>query len=144
RFLVSARMLLSLARIGPHLASLKSRRNPTEPWKRRTLPEPWPRRCIDSQTGHHYVKRLEQALKMHSVDGKGVEWLAIDGNIEEGDEIIGEVDDKKVLDAALIAAAQAVGQIRCLLALEYAINAPWISASLPQGAKQVSAKGRLL
>ena len=33
---------------------------------------------------------------------------AIDGIIKEADEIAGEVGDKKVLDAALIAAAQAV------------------------------------
>ena len=33
---------------------------------------------------------------------------ALDGIIEEADEVIGDVEDKKVLDAALIAAAQAV------------------------------------
>ena len=33
---------------------------------------------------------------------------AIDGIIEEADDVAGEVDDKNVLDAALIAAAQAV------------------------------------
>jgi ferritin-like metal-binding protein YciE len=54
------------------------------------------------------VKRLEQVFKMHGVEAKGVECPAIDGIIEEADEIAGEVDDKKVLDAALIAAAQAV------------------------------------
>ena len=56
----------------------------------------------------NHVKRLEQVFKMHGVEAKGVECPAIDGIIEEADEIIGEVDDKKVLDAALIAAAQAV------------------------------------
>jgi ferritin-like metal-binding protein YciE len=45
---------------------------------------------------------------MHGVEAKGVECPAIDGIIEEADEIAGEVADKKVLDAALIAAAQAV------------------------------------
>ena len=55
-----------------------------------------------------HVKRLEQVFKMHGVEAKGVECPAIDGIIEEADEIAGEVDDKKVLDAALIAAAQAV------------------------------------
>jgi ferritin-like metal-binding protein YciE len=45
---------------------------------------------------------------MHGVEAKGVECPAIDGIIEEADEIAGEVDDTKVLDAALIAAAQAV------------------------------------
>jgi ferritin-like metal-binding protein YciE len=55
-----------------------------------------------------HVKRLEQVFKMHGVEAKGVECPAIYGIIEEADEIAGEVDDKKVLDAALIAAAQAV------------------------------------
>ncbi|MGA6975810.1 MAG: ferritin-like domain-containing protein [Pseudolabrys sp.] len=56
----------------------------------------------------NHVKRLGQVFKMHGVEAKGVECPAIDGIIEEADEIAGEVDDKKVLDAALIAAAQAV------------------------------------
>src|SRR6516165_6862789 len=56
----------------------------------------------------NHVKRLEQVFKMHGVEAKGVECPAIDGIIEEADEIAGEVDDKSVLDAALIAAAQAV------------------------------------
>jgi len=56
----------------------------------------------------NHVKRLEQVFKMHGVEAKGVECPAIDGIIEEADEIAGEVDDTKVLDAALIAAAQAV------------------------------------
>ena len=56
----------------------------------------------------NHVKRVEQVFKMHGVDAKGVDCPAIDGIIEEADEIIGEVDDKSVLDAALIAAAQAV------------------------------------
>jgi ferritin-like metal-binding protein YciE len=54
------------------------------------------------------IKRLEQVFKMHGVDAKGVDCPAIDGILEEADDIAGEVDDKQVLDAALIAAAQAV------------------------------------
>jgi ferritin-like metal-binding protein YciE len=45
---------------------------------------------------------------MHGVEVKGVDCPAIDGIIDEADEVAGEVDDKQVLDAALIAAAQAV------------------------------------
>ena len=45
---------------------------------------------------------------MHGVEAKGVDCPAIDGIIEEASEIAGDVDDKTVLDAALIAAAQAV------------------------------------
>ena len=54
------------------------------------------------------IKRLEQVFKMHGVEAKGVDCPAIDGILEEADDIAGEVDDKQVLDAALIAAAQAV------------------------------------
>jgi ferritin-like metal-binding protein YciE len=45
---------------------------------------------------------------MHGAAAKGVDCPAIDGIIEEADDIVGEVDDKAVLDAALIAAGQAV------------------------------------
>ena len=45
---------------------------------------------------------------MHGIEAKGVDCPAIDGIIEEADEVIGDVEDKAVLDAALIAAAQAV------------------------------------
>ena len=39
---------------------------------------------------------------------KQVDCPAIDGILEEADEVGGEIEDKKVLDAALIASAQAV------------------------------------
>jgi ferritin-like metal-binding protein YciE len=55
-----------------------------------------------------HVKRVEQVFKMHGVDVAGVDCPAIDGIIEEANEVAGEVEDKEVLDAALIAAAQAV------------------------------------
>ena len=60
-----------------------------------------------AETKNH-VKRLEQVFKMHGVEAQGVECPAIDGIIEEADDVTGETDDKAVLDAALIAAAQAV------------------------------------
>jgi ferritin-like metal-binding protein YciE len=53
------------------------------------------------------VTRLEQVFKMHGVEAKGIDCPAIDGIIEEAEEIAGEVEDKNVLNAALIAAAQA-------------------------------------
>jgi ferritin-like metal-binding protein YciE len=56
----------------------------------------------------NHVKRVEQVFKMHGVEAKGVDCPAIDGIIEEAEEVAGEIDDKHVLDAALIAAAQAV------------------------------------
>jgi ferritin-like metal-binding protein YciE len=54
------------------------------------------------------VKRLEQVFKMHGVEVSGVDCPAIDGILAEADDIAGEVEHAEVLDAALIAAAQAV------------------------------------
>jgi ferritin-like metal-binding protein YciE len=54
-----------------------------------------------------HVQRLEQVFQMFGIAAKAVDCPAIDGIIEEADEIIGEVADKSVLDAALINAAQA-------------------------------------
>ncbi|MEK1854234.1 MAG: ferritin-like domain-containing protein [Phyllobacterium sp.] len=54
------------------------------------------------------IDRLEQVFKLHGVDVSGVNCPAIDGILEEADEVAGEVDDDNVLDAALIAAGQAV------------------------------------
>jgi ferritin-like metal-binding protein YciE len=45
---------------------------------------------------------------MLDLNAEGVDCPAIDGIIEEANDVSGEVDDKRVLDAALIAAAQAV------------------------------------
>lgn len=56
----------------------------------------------------NHVARLDQVFKMLGEKPKGVDCPAIDGIIEEAEEISGEVSDKDVLDAALIAAAQAV------------------------------------
>jgi ferritin-like metal-binding protein YciE len=61
---------------------------------------------LEETKGH--VKRVEEVFRMHGTEAKGVDCPAIDGIIEEAEEIAGEIDDKKVLDAALVAAAQAV------------------------------------
>ena len=55
-----------------------------------------------------HVERLERVFKMHGTEPKAVDCPAIDGIIKETNEVAGEVDEKEVLDAALIAAAQAV------------------------------------
>ena len=55
-----------------------------------------------------HVQRLEQVFQMHGAEVKAVNCPAIDGIIKEADEVAGEVEDKSVLDAALINAAQAV------------------------------------
>jgi ferritin-like metal-binding protein YciE len=54
------------------------------------------------------IRRLEQVFEMHGETPKAVTCPAIDGIIKEANEVAGEVADKRVLDAALIAAAQAV------------------------------------
>src|SRR3954453_566720 len=48
-----------------------------------------------------HVKRLEQVFRMHGAEPKGVDCPAIDGIIEEAEDIAGDIDDKQVLDAAL-------------------------------------------
>jgi ferritin-like metal-binding protein YciE len=60
-----------------------------------------------AETKNH-VKRLEQVFKLAGKDPRGVDCPAIDGIIEEAKEVAGEIEKKAVLDAALIAAAQAV------------------------------------
>ena len=54
------------------------------------------------------VRRLEQVFQMHGSSPQTVNCPAIDGIIKEAEEVAGETADKTVLDAALIAAAQAV------------------------------------
>ena len=54
------------------------------------------------------IKRLDQAFKKLKMKPEGTKCPAIDGIIDEAQDIAGEVDDKMVLNAALIAAAQAV------------------------------------
>ena len=51
-----------------------------------------------------HVTRLEQVFKLYGLEPKGTTCPAIDGIIKEANEVA----DKQVLDAALIAAAQAV------------------------------------
>jgi ferritin-like metal-binding protein YciE len=54
-----------------------------------------------------HVTRLEEVFKMQGAEVKAINCPAIDGIIEEADDTAGEVEDKAVLDAALINAAQA-------------------------------------
>jgi ferritin-like metal-binding protein YciE len=54
------------------------------------------------------IKRLEQAFKKMERTPQGTKCPAIDGILDEANEIAGDVSDKVVLNAALIAAAQAV------------------------------------
>ena len=54
------------------------------------------------------IELLEKAFRMLEQEAQGTKCYGINGLISEGDEIMGNVDNKKVLDAAIIAAAQAV------------------------------------
>jgi ferritin-like metal-binding protein YciE len=56
----------------------------------------------------NHIARLEDVFRMYRVEVKGIDCPAIDGIIDQSDNIVLEVADKAVLDAALIAAAQAV------------------------------------
>jgi ferritin-like metal-binding protein YciE len=54
------------------------------------------------------ISRLEQVFKMHGAAAKQVDCPAIDGILKEASDLTGDVADKQVLDAGIIAAAQAV------------------------------------
>src|SRR5947209_14048705 len=54
------------------------------------------------------IERLDQVFKKLGKRPSGADCPAIDGLIEESDATAGEVEDKSVLDAAIVANAQAV------------------------------------
>jgi ferritin-like metal-binding protein YciE len=54
------------------------------------------------------IERLDQVFKKLGKKPSGTDCPAIDGLIKESDETSGEIDDKSVLDAAIVASAQAV------------------------------------
>jgi len=54
------------------------------------------------------VERLQKVFEKLGKQPSGTQCPAIDGIIKEADEIASEVEDKAVLDAAIVAAAQAV------------------------------------
>jgi ferritin-like metal-binding protein YciE len=54
------------------------------------------------------IERLDQVFKKLGKTPQSADCPAIDGLIKEADNTAGEVEDKSVLDAAIIASAQAV------------------------------------
>src|SRR5277367_2917751 len=48
------------------------------------------------------IERLDQVFKKLGQKPKGVDCPAIDGLIKESNELVGEVEDKQVLDAAIV------------------------------------------
>ena len=70
-----------------------------------TLKRAFEGHLAETQTG---IERLDQAFETLGLKAESVTCQAIDGIIKEAEEVAGEVDDKAVLDAGLLAAAQAV------------------------------------
>ena len=60
-----------------------------------------------AETEHH-IQRVEEVFRMHGVPAKAVTCPAIDGIIDEAEEIMKDASDPEVLDAAALASAQAV------------------------------------
>lgn len=56
----------------------------------------------------HQIERLEEVFRMHGQTAKGATCAAMDGILDEAKDIMGEVADQEVLDAAMLSAAQAV------------------------------------
>ena len=56
----------------------------------------------------NHVRRLERVFAMHGSKPESIACPAIDGIIQEADEVTSETENRNLLDAALIAAAQAV------------------------------------
>jgi ferritin-like metal-binding protein YciE len=54
------------------------------------------------------VERLQKVFEKLGKQPSGTQCPAIDGIIKEADETAGEIEDKAVLDAAIVASAQAV------------------------------------
>jgi ferritin-like metal-binding protein YciE len=61
---------------------------------------------LEETRGH--VERLEEAFRMYGQEPKQVDCPAIDGILKEAREVSGEIEDEDVLDAGIIASAQAV------------------------------------
>jgi ferritin-like metal-binding protein YciE len=72
--------------------------------------DPQLKQAFESHLGEtkQQIQMLEQVFRMHGQEAKGVTCPAIDGIIDEAQDIAGEVKDSQVLDAALLSAAQAV------------------------------------
>ena len=54
------------------------------------------------------IRRLEEVFRMHGHEPKGVTCEAIDGIISEAESVMSNVADQDVLEAAMLASAQAV------------------------------------
>jgi ferritin-like metal-binding protein YciE len=57
---------------------------------------------------HKQIERLQKVFEKFGMQRGGTQCPAIDGIIKEADETAAEIEDKSVLDAAIVANAQAV------------------------------------
>ena len=57
---------------------------------------------------NNQIARLDQVFQKLGQKPQGVKCPAIDGLISEADDLVGEVADKGVLDAAIVGAAQSI------------------------------------
>jgi ferritin-like metal-binding protein YciE len=64
------------------------------------------RQHLDETKGQ--IELLEKAFRMLDQEPTGTKCYGINGLLSEGDEVMGNIENKKVLDAAIISAAQAV------------------------------------
>jgi ferritin-like metal-binding protein YciE len=55
-----------------------------------------------------HTRRLERVFQTHGATPKAIDCPAIDGTVEEAQDVASEVENQQVMDAALVAAAQAV------------------------------------
>ena len=63
--------------------------------------------CAQEET-QKQIERLEKAFAKLGKEPSGTQCPAIDGIIKEANETAGEIEDKAVLDAAIVANSQAV------------------------------------
>ena len=92
--------------------------------------EPQLKQAFNSHLGEteNHISRLQEVFRMYDVEVKGVDCPAIDGILEEVDDLVGE-DDQPVLDAALIAAAQVVEHYQIA---RYGSLIAWAKEARPQ------------
>ena len=87
------------------------------------------------------IERLKQVFQMHGHSPKGVDCPAIDGIIEEANDVAGDISDKEVLDAALIASAQAVEHYEIVrYGTLIAWRANWVETIAPVYSSRISMK----
>ena len=95
------------------------------------------------------MQRLEQVFQLHGAEIKGIDCPAIDGILKEADETAGEVDNPRILDAALIFSAQAVEHYEItrygsLIAWAKLLGKPECASLLQQNLEEERAADRAL